>query len=98
MEYNSLHYRTVLSRSRWDHPAKYDVLVELGVSRVDFLKLDVEGAEFSVLYGVMKLLHGKSRPTILAEVRYTRTQPLAYTAQEILQFLIRMDRWFAIAA
>jgi len=76
-----------------------DVLAESGVSKVDFVKLDVEGAELSVLYGAMKLLHRESRPAILAEVRDTRTQPWGYAAREILQFLVRMDyRWFAIAA
>src|SRR5207245_472560 len=76
-----------------------DVLAESGVSKVDFVKLDVEGAELSVLYGAMKLLHRESRPAILAEVRDTRTQPWGYAAREILQFLARMDyRWFAIAA
>jgi FkbM family methyltransferase len=76
-----------------------DVLAELGVTKVDFLKLDVEGAELSVLCGAMKLLHGESRPAILAEVRDTRTQPWGYGAREIIQFLIRKDyRWFAIAA
>jgi FkbM family methyltransferase len=76
-----------------------DVLAELGVSKVDFIKLDVEGAELSVLYGAMKLLQRESRPTILAEVQDTRTQPWGYAAREIIQFLVRMDyRWFAIAA
>jgi FkbM family methyltransferase len=49
-----------------------DVLAELSVTRVDFLKLDVEGAEVPVLCGAMKLLHRESRPAILAEVRDTR--------------------------
>jgi len=76
-----------------------DVLAEHGVRKVDFLKLDVEGAELSVLYGAMKLLQRESRPAILAEVQDTRTQPWGYAAREIIQFLIRMDyRWFAIAA
>jgi FkbM family methyltransferase len=76
-----------------------DVLAQLGVSKVDFIKLDVEGAELSVLYGAMKLLQRESRPAILAEVQDTRTQPWGYAAREIIQFLIRMDyRWFAIAA
>jgi FkbM family methyltransferase len=76
-----------------------DVLAELGVRKVDFIKLDVEGAELSVLYGAMKLLQRESRPAILAEVQDTRTRPWGYAAREIIQFLIRMDyRWFAIAA
>ena len=76
-----------------------DVLAESGVSKVDFMKLDVEGAELSVLYGAMKLLHRESRPAILAEVQDSRTEAWGYAAKEIIQFLIRMDyRWFAIAA
>jgi FkbM family methyltransferase len=76
-----------------------DVLAELGVSKVDFIKLDVEGAELSVLHGAMKLLQSESRPAILAEVQDIRTLPWGYAAREIIQFLIRMDyRWFAIAA
>ena len=76
-----------------------DVLAELGVHKVDFLKLDVEGAELPALYGAMKLLQREPRPAILAEVQDTRTRPWGYAAKDILQFLIRMDyRWFAIAA
>ncbi len=76
-----------------------DVLAELGVSKVDFIKLDVEGAELSVLHGAMKLLQRESRPAILAEVQDTRTGPWDYAAREIIQFLLRMDyQWFAIAA
>jgi FkbM family methyltransferase len=75
-----------------------DVLAELGVSKVDFVKLDVEGAELSVLHGAMKLLQREPRPAILAEVQDIRTEPWGYAAREIIQFLIRMDyRWFAIA-
>ena len=76
-----------------------DTLEELDVSKVDFIKLDVEGAELSVLYGVMRVLLRGSRPAILAEVQDTRTQPWGYAAREIIQFLICMQyRWFAIAA
>jgi len=76
-----------------------DVLAELEVTKVDFIKLDVEGAELSVLYGATKLLQSESRPAILAEVQDIRTQPWGYPAREIIQCLIRMDyRWFAIAA
>jgi hypothetical protein len=76
-----------------------DVLGELGVSKVDFLKLDVEGAELSTLHGAMKLLEGGSRPAILAEVQDARTAAWGYAAREIVQFLIGMDYgWFVIAA
>lgn len=76
-----------------------DVLAEQGVSTVDFIKLDVEGGELEVLHGAARLLHGESRPAILAEVQDVRTLPWGYPARDIIQFLIRMDyRWFAIAA
>ncbi len=76
-----------------------DVLAELGISKVDFIKLDVEGGELAALNGATRLLHGESRPAILAEVQDVRTLPWGYPAREILQFVLRMDyRWFAIAA
>ena len=76
-----------------------DILFEVGISTVDFIKLDAEGAELSVLYGAMKLLNRSPRPAMLVEVQDIRTKPWGYAAREILQFLIRMDyQWFAIAA
>lgn len=76
-----------------------DILSELEVSKVDFMKLDVEGAELSVLYGALKLLNRDSRPAMLVEVQDLRTRPWGYAARELLQFLMRMNyQWFAIAA
>lgn len=76
-----------------------DVLDGLGISKIDFVKLDAEGAELSVLHGAMKLLNRDSRPAMLVEVQDVRTKPWGYAAREILQFLMRMDyQWFAIAA
>jgi len=76
-----------------------DVLAEQGVSKVDFIKLDVEGGELAAMNGATRLLQGEWRPAILAEVQDVRTLPWGYPAREILQFLIRIDyRWFAIAA
>ena len=76
-----------------------EILSELRISKVDFVKLDVEGAELSVLYGAMQLLQREPRPAILAEVEDIRTAAWGYAAREIIQFLVRMDyRWFAIAA
>jgi FkbM family methyltransferase len=87
--------RTVLVRVRRID----DVLAEQNVSKVDFIKLDVEGGELAALNGATRLLYGESRPAILAEVQDTRTRPWGYPARETIQFLIRMDyRWFAIAA
>jgi FkbM family methyltransferase len=76
-----------------------DILSELKISRVDFIKLDVEGAELPALYGAIGLLRRENRPAMLVEVQDVRTQRWGYAAREILQFLIRMDyQWFVIAA
>jgi FkbM family methyltransferase len=75
-----------------------DVLQSLGISRVDFIKLDVEGAELSVLHGASRLLSGAARPAILAEVQDLRTKPWGYQARDIVQFLASLGyRWYALA-
>ena len=49
-----------------------DVLGALGIARVDFIKLDVEGAGLSFLHGASRVLRSASRPAILAEVQDSR--------------------------
>jgi Methyltransferase FkbM domain len=74
-----------------------DVLLELGISRVDFIKLDVEGAELSALKGTARLLRGVARPAILVEVQDIRTQPWGYPSRAIVEYLTRAGyRWFEI--
>jgi FkbM family methyltransferase len=75
-----------------------DVLEKLGVERVDFIKLDVEGAELSFLQGACRIL-AASRPVILAEVQDLRTRPWGYRAHEIIDFLASANYcWFALTA
>ena len=75
-----------------------DVLAELGVEHVDFIKLDTEGGELAVLEGARKLLQTAPRPAILAEVEDVRTRPWGYPAREIMQLLARWNyRWFALS-
>ena len=64
-------------------------LSENGISRVDFLKMDVEGAELSVLKGAPKLLELRPRPVILAEVDDSRTEAWGYPASVIYDLLVK---------
>jgi FkbM family methyltransferase len=75
-----------------------DILAELGVSQVDFLKIDVEGAELSLLQGAPRLLGSTPRPAILAEVQDVRTLPWGYPARDIVNYLAMLNyEWYAIA-
>jgi FkbM family methyltransferase len=65
---------------------------------IDFIKLDVEGAELSVLRGAARLLRGVPRPVVLAEVQDVRTKPWNYRAREIIDLLTQYDyEWFGIS-
>ncbi len=65
------------------------------IERVDFIKMDVEGAEWGVLQGAAQLLGRRPRPVVLCEVQDIRTQPWGYRAKEIVLFLARLGyRWF----
>jgi FkbM family methyltransferase len=85
--------RVTVEVRRLDH-----LLETIGWPRVDFIKLDVEGAELSVLKGAPQLLRGNVRPAILAEVQDVRTTPWGYAAREIVRFLADAGYgWFALA-
>jgi FkbM family methyltransferase len=64
-----------------------DWLAESKIERVDFIKLDVEGAELAVLCGARKFLERRPRPVILVEVQDIRTAPWGYAAREIVNIL-----------
>ena len=67
------------------------------IDRVDFMKIDVEGAELDALKGAERLLNRRPRPVILAEVQDVRTQPWGYQAKEILTRLLDAGyTWFRL--
>jgi len=71
------------------------VLQDHGIERVDFIKLDVEGAELSALRGARQLLSKEPRPVILAEVQDIRTGPWGYRALEVVRYLSYANyHWF----
>jgi FkbM family methyltransferase len=73
------------------------VLQERGIGKVDFIKLDVEGAELSVLKGATELLHRRPRPVMVVEVQDIRTTPWGYPARGIVRYLSDLDyRWFQV--
>lgn len=80
---------------RVDVLALDEYLTKVGLSGVDFMKVDVEGAELGLLNGARKLLSSTLRPVILCEVQDRRTAPWGYRAEEIVQFLDGLGyQWF----
>jgi FkbM family methyltransferase len=74
-----------------------EFLAKTSMNAVDFVKLDVEGAELDVLKGATKLLRSNTRPILLVEVYDIRTEPWQYRACEIVQFLNALGyRWFSL--
>jgi len=74
-----------------------DLLETAGHTRVDFIKMDVEGAEWGILKGAEKVLTRAPRPIILSEVLDQRTRPWGYAAKQILDHLIKRNfTWFRV--
>ena len=57
------------------------------VSHINYIKCDVEGAEFSVLKGALGVLSGESRPIILLEFFESWANDFGYDAFDIFDFL-----------
>jgi FkbM family methyltransferase len=57
------------------------------IDRVDFIKIDAEGAELEILKGMEVLFKQNSSPVIMAEVSDTRTQSWGYPAGAIYAHL-----------
>jgi FkbM family methyltransferase len=62
------------------------IIQESGVSRVDVMKIDVEGAELLVLRGARQTL-ARYGPTLIVEVEDKKLQPMGASAAELKEFL-----------
>jgi FkbM family methyltransferase len=67
------------------------------INEIDFIKMDVEGAELSVLKGAEELLAKSPRPVWLVELFDMRAAPWGYAAREVVQLLAKRGyRWYGI--
>jgi len=57
------------------------------IDRVDLIKVDVEGAELSVLRGATQLFARRSPPIWLLEVNFQTSRAFGYTPFELLRFV-----------
>jgi FkbM family methyltransferase len=79
-----------------------DFFDDEGISEVDFLKIDVEGFDFSVLKGMP---WASVRPTVVVcEFEDRKTKPLGYTVQDMIRYMqehgytVLVSEWFPIEA
>jgi FkbM family methyltransferase len=72
-------------------------LAKAHITAVDFVKLDVEGAELDILKGAAALLSATPRPVFLCELADIRTEPWGYSSVAIYDLLAECGyRWYAI--
>jgi len=59
---------------------------EFNVQRIDIVKIDVEGAELDVLYGMRRSLE-EYHPTLLVEVHPNYLEDFGFTPEDLIRFL-----------
>jgi FkbM family methyltransferase len=76
--------------------AKLDVWAQTNnIATIDFMKLDVEGAELEVLRGGESVLRCHPRPLVLCELENIRTLPWGHTAIDVATHLKSLGfAWF----
>ena len=65
-------------------------MTEQKIGKLDFIKMDVEGAELEVMQGGDRTLE-RLRPLILCELSDLRTAPWGYRSQDICRHLLARD-------
>lgn len=89
-----------LRRQAWELPCRAisvpvttldAYLSERGIDRVDFVKIDTEGAEASILAGAKRFLTSRLRPLLMVELNDAVTKPWGYPARTILDTLLALD-------
>jgi len=74
-----------------------DYLARGEITRVDVVKMDIEGAELSVLRGAENLFRTR-RPTLLCEIEEARISPWGYRGRDIVDLVAGWGYdWSAIA-
>ena len=63
-----------------------DYCLEEGISHVDFIKADIEGAEWLMLKGATKILR-QSKPVLFLEIQSTSTKLFGYEPVELFNWL-----------
>ncbi len=89
-------------RDQMSVPVRVETLdglcAEAGLTRLDFVKIDVEGAELRVLEGGQRTIEGL-RPALLLEIEARHTERFSYSPQDIVSWLAQrgytMHTWQA---
>ncbi len=76
-----------------------DYIKNQDMQRIDFIKIDAEGAELEILQGSEGILNDNFCPIIMAEVSDLRTQQWGYQASKIFDYLSQRGyRWFVVGS
>lgn len=67
-----------------------DVLAELGVEKVNVIKLDIEGAEWMALRGALKTI-AQSRPTLILEIARETCRAGGHEPEALAEWLAGLD-------
>jgi hypothetical protein len=74
-----------------------DYAQKTALGNVDFVKIDAEGAEASILRGAQGMLWRRPRPVILCEMYDVRTAPWGHGVRLVHDLLVDCDyKWFSL--